>query len=192
MQHPSEWEPLEKWLPLSKSYAFGLEGGSPNKFLKYFTFGTQIEYERDTSIVIDPHVHVDIFTQFPPYSKWKFLKCGVGIWGAGQQLSTNSAQFRSGWHFHIDIRSGECNLWHFNMKYFNMMIESIPRWNFGEFRVIGSPEMVIKFKDFGDKFAFVIHGEIEYYHNKTGLTFEPIVDINPWKMRWTQLIRVSY
>ena len=146
---------LKKWMFLSESYALGLEGSSTHKFFRFFTLGGQIDYENGITTEIDPHVHVDIFTQFPLVPKWDFIKGGVGIWVAGQELSTNCAKFHSGWHFHIDI----------NSKYFNMMIEALPRWNFGEFRVIASPELVIKFKPFGKKFAFVIHGEIEYYHN---------------------------
>ena len=182
MQDPSESELQKKWMFLSESYALGLEGSSTHKFFRFFTLGGQIDYENGITTEIDPHVHVDIFTQFPLFPKWNFIEGGAGIWVAGQELSTNSAKFHSGWHFHIDI----------NSKYFNMMIEALPRWNFGEFRVIVSPELVIKFKPFGKKFAFVIHGEIEYYHNKSGLTLEPVFDINPWEIRWTQLIRVPF
>lgn len=183
-----------KWMFLSESYAFGLEAHLTKKLYKNMTIGTQFDYQSGITPEIDPHVHTDIFTQFPLVSRWNWfkLKGAIGIWGAGQQLGTNSAMRNSGWHFHIDTNIKGFKFWEFNILYINMMIEALPRWNLDEFRVIGSPEMVIKFKPFGDKFALVLHGEIEYYYKKTGFSFEPIVDIDPLKIRWTKLIRVPF
>ncbi len=193
MQNPSDSESQKaKWMFLSESYAFGLETHLTKKLFRYFTLGTQIDYQNGITPEIDPHLHTDIFTQFPIVPKWDWLKGAVGIWVAGQQLGTNSAMRNSGWHIHIDTNVKGFKMWYFNIMYINMMIEALPRWNFGEFRVVGSPEMVIKFKPFGDKFALVIHGEIEYYYKKTGFTFEPIIDVDPLNIRWTKLIRVPF
>ena len=181
-KHPSEWETLPHWQPLSKSYSFGLEGSSNRKVLGVFTFGGHIEYERDYSIVIDPHVHVGGFAEFPLYPKWKWMKGGAGLWLEGQQLSTHSSELRSGLRFHIEIDS----------KNFNMVIECLPHWDFKEFRANASPELVYEFKPFGKKLALVLHCEIDYYSEKTGLTVEPLFDINPWEIRWTQLFRVPF
>ena len=181
-EHPSEWKTLPKWKPLSKSYSFGLEGNHPRKFLNIFTFGGHIEYERDYSIVIDPHVHVGIFSEVPLWRKWDWIKGGAGIWVEGQQLSTNSPGFRSGLRFHIGIDS----------KFFNMVIEYLPHWNFREYRANASPELVFEFKPFGKELALVLHAEIDYYSEKTELTVEPLFDIDKWDIRWTQLFRVPF
>ena len=175
----SELQKKRKWMFLSESYALGLEVNNTKKLFGLFNFGGQIDYENGITPELDPHVHVDLFTQFPLILKYDFLKVGAGIWGAGQKL-TDMPEFHSGWHFHIDI----------NSKCFNMRIETLPQWNFSDFRAIASPELVIK--PFGGKFAFVIHGEIKYYPSKKVLTYEPVVDINPWDIRWTQLIRFPF
>ena len=193
MQNPSESESQKaKWMFLSESYAFRLEAHLTKELFRYFTLGTQLDYQNGITPEIDPHLHIDIFTQFPIVSIWDWLKGAVGIWVSGQQLGTNLAMHNSGWHIHIDANVKGFNICQFNILYINMMIEALPRWKFGEFRVIGSPEMKIRFKPFGDKFEIVFHGEIEYYYKKTGFTFEPIVDFDPLNVRWTQLIRVPF
>ena len=195
MKKTSESESQKpKWMFLSESYAFGLESHLTKKLFGFLTFGTQFDYQNGIKPEIDPHVHTDLFAQFPLASSgdWLKFKGAAGIWVAGQELGTNSAMFNSGWHLHIDTNIKGFKFCGLDISYINMMVEALPRWKLGEFRVIGSPEMVIKFKPFGDKFALVIHGEIEYYYKKTGFTFEPIVDIDPLKIRWTQLIRVPF
>lgn len=179
---PSEWKTLPKWKTLSKSYAFGFEVNSTHKFLDIFTLGGYLDFERDFSIEMDPHVHVSIFAEIPLLPKKDWIMAGVGLWGEGQQLSTTTPGFRSGSRLHLEI----------NWKNFNMMIECLPHWNFREFRANASPELIFEFKPFGKKLEFVLHGEIDYYSENTGLTVEPLFDINPWEIRWTQLFRVPF
>ena len=119
---------------------------------------------------MDPHAHVGGFAEFPLFPKWKWMKGGAGLWLERQQLSTHSPKLRSGLRFHIEIDS----------KYFNMVIECLPHWDFKEYRANVSPEVVYEFKPFGKKLDLVLHCEIDYYsektsQKKTGLTVETIV-----------------
>ncbi len=181
--HPSKWKKLPKWKPFSKSYSFGLEGNRTREFLNIFTFGGHIEYESDYSIVKDPRVHVGVFSEVPLRRKWNWIKGGTGIWLEGQQLDTNSPELRSGLRFHIEIDS----------KYFNMMIECLPHWNFREYRANASPELVFEFKPFGKELALIFHAEIDYYHTVDPvLTVEPQFDIDEWDIRWAQLFRIPF
>ncbi|MDE0084741.1 MAG: hypothetical protein OXU23_03450 [Candidatus Poribacteria bacterium] len=181
VESPSEWKTLPKLQTLSKSYAFGLELNSIHKFFDIVPVGGYFDYERDFSIEMDPHVHLSIFAETSLLPKKDWIMAGTGIWIEGQQLATTPG-FRSGLRLHLEI----------NWKNFNMMIECLPHWNFREFRLNASPELVFEFKPFGKELAFVLHGEIDYYSENTGLTVEPLFDIDPWEIRWTQLFRVPF
>lgn len=50
VENPSEWKTLPKLQTLSKSYAFGLELNSIQKFFDLVTVGGYFDYERDFSI----------------------------------------------------------------------------------------------------------------------------------------------
>ncbi|MCG9129952.1 hypothetical protein JT359_20380 [Candidatus Poribacteria bacterium] len=181
--HPSEWKKLPKWTPFSKSYSFGIEAYHTREILNVFTLGGNIEYESDYSIVTDPRVHVSIFSEVPLWRKWNWINAGSGIWVEGQQLDTKLPELRSGLRFHIEIDS----------KYFNMVVECLPNWNFREYRVNVSPELIFEFKPFGKELSLVFHTEIDYYHfDVPELTVEPHFDIDEWDIRWTQLFRVPF
>ena len=77
-----------------------------------------------------------------------------------------------------------------------MLLEYLPHWNFKSYRLNTSPEIEFKLHNIKipfkkDKFSFsiVLMGEIDYYSENDAFTVEPLFEINPWEIRWTQLVR---
>ena len=77
------------------------------------------------------------------------------------------------------------------------MIEYLPHWRFGKYqqRFNISPKVEFKLRNkkiwFIDEFPFsiVLMGEIDYDFANKYSTIEPLIEIDPWEVRWTQLVR---
>ena len=80
------------------------------------------------------------------------------------------------------------------------MVEYLPHWRYGEYqqRLNISPKIEFKLRNkkiwFIDKFPFsiVLMGEIDYDFTNEYSTIEPLVEISPWEVRWTQLVRHEF
>ena len=186
----SVWETLRGsftgWEFLSRSYAYRLEGSTTDKF----GVGGYIELERDVTIEIDPHLHTTLYGEYIPLS---FVEVAIGGWAEILRLGKEpqeNGRFRYGFRTHCDIE--------FEFKYIGLsiLIEYLPHWGFKSYRLNATPEIEFKlnkvkipFKK--DKFSFslVLMGEIDYYSENDDFTVEPLFEINPWEIRWTQLVR---
>lgn len=189
----SVWKALGKsftgWEFLSRSYAYRLEGSTTSKF----GAGGHIELERDVTIETDPHLHITFYGEYRP---WGWAEIALGSWAEIQRLgreSLENGRFRSGLRTH-------CNA-EFEFKYVNlsMLIEYLPSWRFKSYRLNASPEIEFKLNDMDipfkkDKLSFslVLMGEIAYYSENDDFTVEPLLEINPWEIRWTQLVRHTF
>ena len=186
----SVWRALQKsftgWEFLSRSYAYRLEGSTTGKW----GVGGHIELERDVTIETDPHLHTTFFGEYNPLS---FVELALGGWVEFLRLGREPLEgekFRSGLRTHCNIE--------LEFKWINlsMLIEYLPYWNFKSYRLNASPEIEFKLdnikiprKKEPFSFALVFMGEIDYYSENDEFTVEPLFEINPWEIRWTQLVR---
>ena len=164
---------------ISESFTLRLEGNTPDKI----GIGGYIELESDYSIETDPHLHFTVYGRYSPYT---FVEVGVGGWTEFRRLRKAPREdrgHRSGLRAHVDIKG--------NIKgiYGSMLLECLPHWSFDEFHISVSPELEFRFKGFGKQLGLVLHVEIDYYSKKKDFTLEPLLDLNPLEIRWTQLIR---
>ena len=164
---------------VSETFALRLEGST----LSQLGLGGYIEMESDYSITTDPHLH---FTSYAQYALCSFVKVALGGWAEARRLGkkpSENGRYRYGLRTHLDIEHNT------KKTAFSMMIEYLPHLNFDKYRVSASPEFELKFKAFGKQLGLVFHTEIDYYSENTDLTVEPLLDLKPWEIRWTQLIR---
>lgn len=203
---PSEgdlWETLlgsfSGWELLSRSYAFRLEGSTIDKI----GVGGYIEVEGDKSIETDPILHTTLYGEWTP---WSFIEIAFGGWWEVQQLGKelkcpenlseeaclSFERVYGGLHGHIKFQ------YESNCIDSSVMFELLPNLGFDKYRFNVSPEIEIKLQDkkilFIDKFPFsiVIMGEFDYDSGNQYATIEPLIEINPWEIRWTQLVRYEY
>ena len=186
----SVWKALQKsftgWEFLSRSYAYQVEGSTTGKW----GVGGHIELERDVTIETDPHLHTTFYGEYNPHSS---VELAIGGWVEFLRLGREPLEgekFRWGLRTHCNVEK-EC-------KWVNlsMLIEYLPSWNFKSYRLNASPEIEFKFNDKKiplkkDPFSFslVLMGEIDYYSENDEFTVEPLFEVNPWEIRWTQLVR---
>lgn len=189
-QEESIWTTLQHsligWKFHSRSYAYGLEGSTTGKI----AIGGHIEYENDSSIETDPHLHTSIYGQYKP---WESLELALGGWLEFQQLGKETdkkGRFRSGFRTHGNME------FEFNWINLSLLVEYLPHWNFKSYRLNTSPEIELKINNWNIplkkdniSFSIVLHGEIDYYSENEDITVEPLFEVNPWEIRWTQLVR---
>ena len=72
------------------------------------------------------------------------------------------------------------------------MIEYLPHLSFDKYRINVSPAFEFKFNLFDNQLALVLYVEIDYYSEGKDFTLEPLFDLNPLNIRWTQLIRHKF
>ena len=186
----SVWKALQKsftgWEFLSRSYAYQVEGSTTGEW----GVGGHIELERDVTIETDPHLHTTFYGEYNPYSS---VELAIGGWAEFLRLGREPLE---GEKFRWGLRT-HCNI-ELEFKYANlsMLIEYLPHWNFKSYRLNASPEIEFKFNDKKiplkkDPFSFslVLMGEIDYYSENDEFTVEPLFEMNPWEIRWTQLVR---
>ena len=77
-----------------------------------------------------------------------------------------------------------------------MLIEYLPHLNFKSYRLNASPEIEFKLNNIKIprkkepfSLSIVLMGEIDYYSENDEFTVEPLFEMNPWEIRWTQLVR---
>lgn len=183
------------WKLLSNSYAFRLEGSTVDKL----GAGGYIEIEGDHSIETDPHLHTTLYAEWVPV---KYIEFAIGGWAEVQQLwgvhedlenlPDGYSRDQYGLRAHIDIK-GE-GAW----VAAAVMFEYLPHVPFDNYRFSISPEVEFKLRNkkilFIDEFPFsiVIKGEFDYDTANEYSTLEPLVEINPWEVRWTQLVRHTF
>ena len=186
----SVWKALQKsftgWEFLSRSYAYQLEGSTTSKW----GAGGHIELERDITIETDPHLHITFYGEYNP---WSFLELAIGSWTEFLRFGREPLEgqkFRSGVRTHCNIEL------EFKWLNLSMLIECLPHWNFKSYRLNVSPEIEFKFNDKKIplkkepfSFSIVLMGEIDYYSENDEFTVEPLFEVNPWEIRWTQLVR---
>ena len=189
------------WEFLSRSYTLRLKGSTTGKF----GAGGHIEIEGDDSIDTDPHLHTALYLKCTPHSiieiaggGWvEFLQLGEELMcpkNLSEEACRNYSRSNYGLH------------WHFNLKYENkcvatsLLIEYLPRLRFDEhkYRFNVSPEVEFKLQNikipFKDPFSFsiVLKGEIDYDSENEYSTIEPLIELSPWEVRWTQLVRHTF
>ena len=190
---PSEesvWMALQKsftgWEFLSRSYAYRLEGSTTSKF----GVGGHIEFESDITIENDPRLN---FTLYGEYNPLNFVELAFGGWTEFLRFGKKPLEgekFRFGLRTHCDIEK------EFKWVNLSILIEYLPHWNFKSYRLNASPEIEFKLDNIeipGKKepfsFSIVLMGEIDYYSEDDEFTVEPLFEVNPWEIRWTQLVR---
>ena len=189
----SVWIALQKsftgWTFHSRSYAYSIEGST----LGTFAAGEYIEFENDSSIETDPHLHTSIYGQYKP---WESLEFALGGWLEYQRLGKETAEdgkFRSGLRTHVNME------FEFNWINLSLLIEYLPHWGFKLYRLNTAPEIEFKINNLNIplkkdniSFSIVLHGEIDYYSESENVTVEPLFEVNPLEIRWTQLIRHKF
>ena len=183
----SVWGALQQsftgWEFLSRSYAYRLEGSTTGKF----GAGGHIELESDITIENDPRLNFTLYGEYNPLS---FVELALGGWAEILRLGREPLEgekLRFGLRTHCNIEK--------NFKWVNlsMLIEYLPDWNFKSYRLNASPEIEFKIKIPRKKepfsFSIVLMGEIDYYSENDEFTVEPLFEMNPWEIRWTQLVR---
>ena len=183
----SVWGALQQsftgWELLSRSYAYRLEGSTTGKF----GAGGHIELESDITIENDPRLNFTLYGEYNPLS---FVELALGGWAEILRLGREPLEgekLRFGLRTHCNIEK--------NFKWINlsMLIEYLPDWNFKSYRLNASPEIEFKIKIPRKKepfsFSIVLMGEIDYYSENDEFTVEPLFEMNPWEIRWTQLVR---
>ena len=186
----SLWKSLQqeysKMKAISESYTLHLEISTPGKL----GVGGYIEIEGDMSIETDPHLHTTLYGEYVP---WSFLEVAFGSWTEILRLGKEpqeGTKFRSGIHSHCNIKL------EFKYLEISILIEYLPHWGFKSYRLNTSPEIEfrldnikIPFKKDKLSLSFVLMGEIDYYSENNDFTVDPLFEINPWEIRWTQLVR---
>ncbi len=183
----SVWGALQQsfagWEFLSRSYAYRFEGSTTGKF----GAGGHIELESDITIENDPRLNFTLYGEYNPLS---FVELALGGWAEILRLGREPLEgekLRFGLRTHCNIEK--------NFKWVNlsMLIEYLPDWNFKSYRLNASPEIEFKIKIPRKKepfsFSIVLMGEIDYYSENDEFTVEPLFEMNPWEIRWTQLVR---
>lgn len=187
---PSEesvWGALQKsftgWEFLSRSYAYRLEGSTTGKW----GVGGHIEFESDITIENDPRLN---FTFFGEYNPLSFVELAFGGWAEILRLGKEPLEgekLRFGLRTHCNIEK------EFKWVNLSMLIEYLPHLNFKSYRLNASPEIEFKIEIPREKepfsFSIVFMGEIDYYSENDEFTVEPLFEMNPWEIRWTQLVR---
>ena len=183
----SVWRALQKsftgWEFLSRSYAYRLEGSTIGKF----GVGGHIEFESDITIEADPRLNFTLYGEYNPLS---FVELAFGGWAEILRLGREPLEgekFRCGLRTHCNIEK------EFKWVNLSILIEYLPHWNFNSYRLNASPEIELKIKIPRKKeplaFSLVLMGEIDYYSENDEFTVEPLFELNPWEIRWTQLVR---
>ena len=186
----SVWRALQKsftgWEFLSRSYAYRLEGSTTGKW----GVGGHIEFESDITIEKDPRLN---FTFYGEYNPLSFVELAFGGWAEILRLGKEPLEgekFRFGFRTHCNIEK------EFKWVNLSMLIEYLPDWNFKSYRLNASPEIEFKLdnikiprKKEPFSFSIVLMGEIDYYSENDEFTVEPLFEMNPWEIRWTQLVR---
>ena len=183
----SVWRALQKsftgWEFLSRSYAYRLEGSTIGKI----GVGGHIEFESDITIEADPRLNFTLYGEYNPLS---FVELAFGGWAeilrwGKEPLEGEKLRFGLRTHCNIEKEFKWVNL--------SMLIEYLPHWNFNSYRLNASPEIEFKIKIPRKKeplaFSLVLMGEIDYYSENDEFTVEPLFEMNPWEIRWTQLVR---
>ena len=171
------------------SYLVQIEGDIPKTFLRY-----HFEFENDTTIDTDPHVHLSSYNE--DLLNWlnkDWLKGGVGVWSQFDQVSKDSnpdndrhrkAQY--GLRAHLDIK------FKWKALKFSTEIEYLPqlRTDSYEYSIRTSPEVKI---DFTEHVSLLFTWEVDYYSDNKRLTIEPVFDLfKPVDTSWTHLWRVEF
>ena len=186
----SVWRALQKsftgWEFLSRSYAYRLEGSTTGKW----GGGGHIEFESDITIEKDPRLNFTLYGEYNPLS---FVELAFGGWAEILRLGKEPLEgekFRFGFRTHCNIEK------EFKWVNLSMLIEYLPDWNFKSYRLNASPEIEFKLdnikiprKKEPFSFSIVLMGEIDYYSENDEFTVEPLFEMNPWEIRWTQLVR---
>ena len=186
----SVWGALQKsftgWEFLSRSYAYRLEGSTTGKW----GGGGHIEFESDITIEKDPRLNFTLYGEYNPLS---FVELAFGGWAELLRLGKapqEGEKFRFGFRTHCNIEK------EFKWVNLSMLIEYLPDWNFKSYRLNASPEIEFKLdnikiprKKEPFSFSIVLMGEIDYYSENDEFTVEPLFEMNPWEIRWTQLVR---
>ena len=186
----SVWGSLQKsftgWEFLSRSYAYRLEGSTTRKW----GVGGHIEFESDITIENDPRLNFTLYGEYNPLS---FVELAFGGWAEILRLRKEPLEgerFRFGLRTHCNIEK--------EFKWVNlaMLIEYLPHLNFKSYRLNISPEIEFKIKIPRKKepfsFSIVLMGELDYYSENDEFTVEPLFEVNPWEIRWTQLVRHQF
>ena len=186
----SVWGALQQsftgWEFLSRSYAYRLEGSTTGKF----GAGGHIELESDITIENDPRLNFTLYGEYNPLS---FVELAFGGWAEFLRLGKEPLEgekFRFGFRTHCNIEKD------FKWVNLSMLIEYLPDWNFKSYRLNASPEIEFRLdnikiprKKEPFSFSIVLMGEIDYYSENDEFTVEPLFEMNPWEIRWTQLVR---
>ena len=186
----SLWKSIQreysKMEAISESFTLHLEVSTTSKL----GVGGYIEIEGDMSIETDPRLHTTFYGEYNP---WRFVEVAFGGWTEIQRLgkeSLENGRLRSGLRTHCNIEL------EFKWIEFSIMTEYLPHWDFQSYRLNTSPEVEFKFdkikipfKKDNLSFSLVFHGEIDYYSENKDFTVDPLFEINPWEIRWTQLVR---
>ena len=181
----SVWGALQKsftgWEFLSRSYAYRLEGSTTGKW----GVGGHIEFESDITIENDPRLNFTLYGEYNPLS---FMELAFGGWTEFLRLGKEPLEgekLRFGLRTHCNIEK------EFKWVNLSMLIEYLPHWNFKSYRLNASPEIELKINIPRKKepFSIVLMGEIDYYSENDEFTVEPLFEMNPWEIRWTQLVR---
>ena len=183
----SVWGALQQsftgWEFLSRSYAYRLEGSTTGKW----GVGGHIELESDITIETDPHLHTTFYGEYNPLS---FIEFALGGWAEILRLGKEPLEgekLRFGLRTHCNIENK------FKWVNLSMLIEYLPDWNFKSYRLNASPEIEFKIKIPRKKepfaFSIILMGEIDYYSENDEFTVEPLFEVDPWEIRWTQLVR---
>ena len=204
----SMWETFlasfSDWELFSRSYNLRIKSGT----LDTFGVGGYIELEEEHSIVTDPHLHITLYGKWVPVksmesavSGWHMELAGGGwgeiqkLWGEKtypENLSDDYSRDQYGLRGHINIKYKN------NWIAPSIMIEYLPRLNFGKYRFNILPELELKLAGKEilciDKFPFsiVFRTEFNYDSGNQYSTIEPLIEINPWEIRWTQLVRYTF
>ena len=192
-QEDSVWIALQKsftgWTFHSRSYAYSIECST----LGTFGVGKYIEFENDSSIETDPHLHTSIYGQYKP---WKSLEFALGGWLEFQKLGKETdedGRVRLGFRTHVNM------VFEFSWINLSLLIEYLPHLRFESYHLNTSPEIEFKINNLNIplkkdniSFSIVLHGEIDYYSESENFTVEPLFEVNPWEIRWTQLIRHKF
>ena len=184
---------------ISQSYMFQFDGNIMGELFNRFTPRGHFEIENDPTLNTDPHLHLSLYDDFTLWSRWKWLKGGVGFWGelvSECEMPTDSgcavesdmfSELRGGLRLHLDLKSKG------DWTNFDMEIEYLQHLRFDKFEcsVRTSPELKIEILE---NISLIIIGEIDFYYiDKGSLTIEPLVDIfKPFDTSLTHLWSIEF